>query len=269
MAKSGKVKSGKGGNNKKKVSETEEQRAQRRAQEKLEKELALRRKYQPYLDKMDNIVCRIKYLYGMNEKFNEIIQRIIPPLTQSEKVMRCDFHLRSNFIMTSEYNWIESGVIQRPFDRITESIEIEDEQLISVTSLQGFDAHIRNSEFEDEMSDSREIVQYNGWREKFRELEKQLFRINGNIASIISKIWGTNFNNYSVKWPLEGGYRRLILDVTVGKQKEDGWFKHFRYLPANHYSAFKGTKSNLFGNGLHQAGLYYASHESILPKLQV
>jgi hypothetical protein len=263
-----------GGNKKKKLSETEEERAQRRAEEKLEKEkreLDNRRKYRPYLDKIDAMVCRMKYLYGMNLMFHTRLMSLTPPLSQRSKEIQCELLVSFNYQLTSEYHWIDSGVIQRPFDKITESIEIEDEQRVSVTSIQGFDALIRKSEFEEEMGDTREMAVYNEWREKFVLLENELFGYKGNIATIAKKMWGENFKNFKIDWPLRHGYRKYCLHLKVGKQNEDGWSKFFLYSPERHYSAFKSTKKAMFtypNYPLHEAGMNYASHESILPKVK-
>jgi hypothetical protein len=269
-----------GGGDEKKKKESKEQRAQRRAVEKEKRELHNRSFFRPYLEKIEIIERRIKYLFGMNELFKKDISGIIPPLTHESKIALCYLKLKTNFLLTSEYHWIDSGVIQRPFDKITESIQIEGGDHVSVTSLQGIDALLRqprSKKFVAEMEDSREMVAFSGWREKFRvDLEKELFGYDeyySNTVAIIKKIWGEHFENFRIDWPLDGGYRRSSLHVKVGKENVDGWFKEYRYSAHHQYSSFRGSQKVFFGCredlNLHEAGENYASHESILPKMKV
>jgi hypothetical protein len=252
---------------KKATNKTKKLSAQEKAELKKQQDLDNRQKFRKYLQFIVVIECRIKYLIGMNLKFSEAVDLFInvPNSSQRTKETETEKFLKANFLLTSEFNWIDTGVIQRPFDVIKESESIkikESDKPISVTSIQGFDEYIRGSEFETVMGDSNEMMVYEGWVQKFDGLQDVLFE--SNIIKVIKKIWGQDFKDFKFSWVVVN-YRNRNLHVELGKE-----IRYFTFISERYYSKFPNKKSDLFSPlDLHEAGLNYAKHENIVPKVKL
>jgi hypothetical protein len=222
-------------------------------------------KNQKSFDLARRAISQMKYVIGLVKLWEETISSCEVPLEDPKgKLKLFNYYLRMLYRITSEYHWVETGVIQRPFDRITDSIESDDRGCapISVYSIQGFNKYLTkkvNKPFADKYCESPELSEFDDLSDAvFKELGGKLFSLEGLLKNLFVKFWGKKYTDFGCFEWSTNGYRMVILTVEIVQMGED--FQTYR--PEKDYNHFTKTKEVFFGR-FHQAGLNYAAHGSI------
>jgi hypothetical protein len=206
--------------------------AEEKEQQKIEKKRKLLQKYSKQLDVASTVNVKIKFCIGLMKLFSQDISSMTVPSSEEDKVLVFKSLITDLYRISTEIHWVETGVQQRPFDKIgAQPLLNEDRKPMAISSIQGFNKYLRsNTDFEDDMSGSSEMVQNEKLVNEFRALEHILFF--ETVQKIISKLWGPLFNEFDYEWAVGdlGRHQKLTItrkeEVTVYAPEKYRSYRH-------------------------------------------